>query len=109
MARGKQYGTYSLDNGTLFAMEVDDNRFADAAFGWTTPTAGTTLIPRGVKVRKVHGVSVTTGRSGSAVVPGTLSDVWTGVASTFDGYGNDGSLDTYSITSRVGETVRVSR
>lgn len=108
MAIGKQYGTYSLDNGALYAMLVPNNRFSDPAFGWATPAAGTPLVPRGVKLRHVVGVSPTTGRRGAAVVPGTSSDIWTGANNQFDIFHNDGTPDTLSVTSRVGELVKVS-
>jgi hypothetical protein len=108
MAIGKQYGTYSLDNGQLYAMLVNNNRHADAAFGWATPAAGTPLVPRGVKLRRVYGVSATTGRRGSAVVPGTESQIWTGAATTFDMFHNDGTADTMTVTARKGELVRLS-
>ena len=36
------------------------------------------------------------------------SDIWTGTATTFDIFHNDGSLDTLTVTSRVGEHVPVS-
>ena len=108
MARGDQYGAYVLDNTQTYAMKVANDKFADAIRGWATPAAGTEGVPRGVKVRKAMGVSLTTGRRGSAVIATTGAPIWLGTATTFDIVGNDGSIDTLTVTSLRGELNPVS-
>jgi hypothetical protein len=91
------------DGGTSYKMEVDRDRFAVAAFGWSAPVGVLNQLPRGAKPRHVVGISGSSGRRGTAVVPDVTSDVWTGVATTFDVEADDATIDTMTITGRFGE------
>ena len=108
MPRGRQRGAYITDGGTSYEMQVDSDRFAVAAFGWTAATAAMNALPRGAKPRHVTGVSASTGFSGTAVVPDVTSDIWTGVATTFQVEATDQSLDTMTIIHRIGERPSMS-
>lgn len=103
MARGKTRGEYVTDGGTSYEYNVNQDRFADGSFGWGAATAIMNKVPRGAKLRHVTGVSATTGRRATGVVPVVTADVWTGGATTFDVIGNDGSTDTMTIVQRIGE------
>jgi hypothetical protein len=101
--RGRQRGVYIADSSATYATQVDSDRFLVAAFGWTTPAGPLPAMPRGFKPRHVVGISGTTGFRGTAVVPDLTSDVWTGVATTFDVEADDATIDTMTITQRFGE------
>lgn len=101
--RGRKHGTYVTDGGTSYKFSVDADRFATARFGWAAPGAVLPQLPRGAKPRHVAGISATSGRRGTAVVPLVTADVWTGVATTFDVEADDQTTDTMTITQRIGE------
>lgn len=102
--RGRRPGEYHTDSGALFRMQVDRDRFAVAAFGWAAPgTPGMPQLPRGFKPRHVVGVSATSGRRGSAVVPDVTATIWTGAATTFEVEADDATVDTMTVTQRFGE------
>jgi hypothetical protein len=99
------YGVYTLDDGvTTFARLVDADEFTQTDRGWTaTGVAGLHLLPRAFKVRRVYGVSPTSGRRGTAVVASVDAPLWTGAATTFDVEANDNTTDTMNVTGRRGE------
>lgn len=101
--RGRTRGKYISDGATNFAMSVDKDRFAVAAFKWTAAAATDNAIPRGAKPRHVTGLSAVSGRRGTAVVPDVTADVWTGVATTFQVEADDQTLDTMTIVHRIAE------
>lgn len=101
--RGRTPGAYITDGATSYRMSVDRDRFAVAAFGWAAPGGVLNQLPRGAKPRHVIGLSGTSGRRGIAVVPDVTSDIWTGVATTFDVEADDATVDTMTITGRIGE------
>jgi hypothetical protein len=101
--RGRRPGVYLSDGGTSYKQQVDRDRFAIAAFGWTSPAGVLPQLPRGFKPRRVSGLSTTSGRRGTAVVPTVASDVWTGTATTFDVEADDATIDTITIDQRFGE------
>lgn len=101
--RGRTRGKYISDGATDFAMSVDKDRFAVAAFKWTAATSAMNAIPRGCKPRHVTGLSAATGRRGTAVVPDVTADIWTGVATTFQVEADDQTLDTMTVTHRIAE------
>lgn len=101
--RGRVRGAYVTDGGTSYEMQVDADRFAVAAFGWTAATGAMNQLPRGAKPRHVRGLSATSGRAGTAVVPDVTSDIWTGAATTFDVEADDATIDTMTVTRRIGE------
>jgi hypothetical protein len=106
MPRGMRYGVYVRDDGTTqYARLVDSDQFAIASRGWSaTGVAGLPLVPIKSKLRRVHGVSATSGRRGTAIVATTTADLWTGVATTFTVEANDNTSDTMTVTRRVGES-----
>jgi len=112
MARGFIRGTYNTDGGVGFGVRVEADRFADAAFGWTSPAAGTvhTGYPT-AQPRHVIGVEASSGKSAKAIVPDLTADVWTGTGPTtsFTAKDDDGVSHTYIITSRVGEVLHLMR
>lgn len=101
--RGRTPGVYTTDGATDYKMSVDRDRFAVAAFGWAAPGGILNQLPRGAKPRHVVGLSPTSGRRGTAVVPVTTATVWTGVTTTFDVEADDGTVDTMDITGRIAE------
>ncbi len=101
--RGKRSGTYIGDGGGTFNMEVDKDRYLVADFKWTAGAVNQNAIPRGVKPRHVTGLSATSGRRGTAVVPDVTSDIWTGAATTFDVEADDATIDTMTVIHRIGE------
>lgn len=101
--RGRTPGAYHTDGGTQYKMSVDKDRFATARFGWAAPGGVLPQLPRGAKPRHVVGVSATTGRRGTGVVPVVTADLWTGVATTFQVEADDQTLDTMTVTGRIGE------
>jgi hypothetical protein len=84
-------------------MQVDRDRFLLADFAWTSPSGVLPQLPRGFKPRHVVGVSASTGRTGSAVVPDIGADIWNGVTNTFDVEADDATIDTMTVTNRFGE------
>jgi hypothetical protein len=106
--RGKTPGSYISDGGTHYRFQVDSDRFLVAAFSWTAPASTENALPRGCKPRHVTGLSGTSGFRGTAVVPDVTSDVWTGVATTFDVEADDGTVDTMTIIHRLGERPSLS-
>jgi len=103
MPRGKTPGLYVSDGGTSYRWNTDRDRFADANFGWAAATIAENRLPRGCKPRHVTGVSATTGFRGTAVVPVVTADIWTGAATTFDVEASDQTIDTMTVTGRIGE------
>jgi hypothetical protein len=89
-------------------MSVDRDRFAVASFSWTAAAATVNAIPRGCKPRHVTGLSATSARRGIAVVPDITSDIWTGVATTFDVEADDGTIDTMTVIHRIAEKPSLS-
>ena len=109
LVRGMVYKSYTCDDGTtVFQTLVDADEAATASRGWGAAVVGGDLIPRGFKERRVHGVSATSGRRGSARIGSTTADLWTGVATTFVVEADDNTLDTMTVTSRVGEKRRLA-
>lgn len=108
MARGFASAGYTTDAGTVAFVRVEQDRFADAAFGWAAAPAGSPHTGYGsMNPRHVVGVEASSGRSARAIVPNVTSDVWTGVATSFTAKDDDGVSHTYVITSRVGELVHL--
>lgn len=101
--RGRQPGVYTTDGSTDYRFSVDKDRFAVASFNWSTAGAGLNRLPRGAKPRHVTGLSATSGRRAVAIVPNVTATVWTGVTTTFDVEADDGTLDTMTITGKIGE------
>lgn len=106
--RGRTRGKYISDGGTDFAMSVDKDRYAVAAFGWTAATPAMNAIPRGCKPRHVTGLSATSGRHGVAVVPDVTAAIWTGATTTFQVEADDQTLDTMTVIHRIGEKPSLS-
>lgn len=109
LIRGMVYKGYTSDAGTVFQTLVDADEAADATRGWAAVTVGGDLLPRGFKERRVHGLSATSGRRGSARVGNTTADLWTGTATTFTVEADDNTIDTMTVTSRTGEKRRLAR
>lgn len=84
-------------------MSVDRDRFVETGFTWVAPAGVLNQLPRGCKPRHVRGLSATSGRTGTATVPTITSGVWTGADTTFTVEADDGTLDTMTITRRIGE------
>lgn len=101
--RGRTRGKYISDGGTSFAMSVDKDRFATVAFKWVAAPGGANQVPRGCKPRHVTGLSPTTGRRGTAVIPDITSGLWTGTVTTFDVEADDQTTDTMDIIHRIAE------
>jgi hypothetical protein len=101
--RGRRDGEYVTDGGTGYKMKIDRDRFDEVGFGWGTPDGPRPKLPRGFKPRHVTGISLTTGYRGTAVVPHTESDLWTGGASTFLVEATDETIDTMTVIERIGE------
>jgi hypothetical protein len=106
--RGRTPGVYISDGGTNFRTSVDRDRFAVADFGWTAAAATLNAIPRGCIPRHVTGLSATSGRRGTAVVPDVTSDIWTGTATTFVVEADDGTNDTMTVIHRIAERPSLS-
>ena len=106
--RGRTRGAYVSDGGTSFEMQVDSDRFAVAAFGWTAATSAMNQLPRVAKPRHVTGISATTGFRGTAVVPSVTSSIWTGATTTFDVEADDQTVDTMTIIRRISERPSLS-
>lgn len=106
--RGRTRGKYISDGGTDYAMSVDKDRYAIVAFKWTAATAAMNAIPRGCKPRHVTGLSATTGRRGTAVVPDVTSGLWTGSVTTFDVEADDQTTDTMTIVHKIAEKPSLS-
>jgi hypothetical protein len=94
---------YLTDGGTSYVTQVDRDRYAIAAFSWTTPGGPLPQLPRGLKPRHVVGISGTSGRRGTAVVPDVTATIWTGGVTTFDVEADDATIDTMTVTQRFGE------
>lgn len=109
LVRGMVYKTYVCDDGTTqFQTLVDADEAAITDRGWGAVAPGGDLLPRGFKERRVHGVSASTGRRGSARVGNTTAALWTGGATTFTVEADDNTIDTMTVTSRVGEKRRLA-
>jgi len=94
---------YTTDGGTDYRYEVDRDRFAIASFNWSAAGAALNRLPRGCKPRHVTGLSATSGRRGTAVVPNVTATIWTGATTTFDIETDDSTTDTMTVVSRIGE------
>lgn len=103
MPRGMRRGAYETDGGTTYRWNTDADRFLIATFGWTEAGGTVPHLPRGAHPRMVHGVSSTSGRRASAVVPSVTADVWTGAATSFTIEASDSTTDTMTIVGRSGE------
>jgi hypothetical protein len=108
MPRGFVYRTYVADDGSHFETRVDADQAADTTRGWADVEPGAPLIPRGLKERKMIGISPSTGRTGRIRVGDTVCDLWSGVATTFTVEANDGTIDTMVVTERRQERRQVS-
>lgn len=106
--RGRRPGLYVSDGATSYRMSVDKDRFLVAAFGWADAGPTINQLPRGCHPRHVTGLSATSQRRGTAVVPDVASDIWTGVATTFDVEADDGTVDTMTVIHRIGERPSLS-
>jgi hypothetical protein len=103
MTRGFTWGEYHSDDGNTYAIRVDNSYFAVAARGWgVVAPPGTPVYPRGWFPRKVLGLDPL-GRPRKAVVAAVSASLWTGVATTFDIIGNDGSTVTCSVVRMFAE------
>jgi len=103
-------GQYFTDGSVPVVVKVRDEHFADTDFGWTAPAAGSFYQGYGsLKPRRVGGVDPATGRFRSQVVPDIGANVWTGAATTFTQEDQNGNATTYTITSRRGELLHLSR
>jgi hypothetical protein len=104
MPRGRQWAVYVRDDQvTVHSKLVDSDAFLDVNRGWSDfGVENCPGMPIGARARAVHGVSSTSGRSGTALVATTTADLWTGIATTFDVEGTDGALDTMTVVRRVG-------
>lgn len=101
--RGRVLGSYETDGGSVYNTYVDADRYAVAAFNWVNGLAFYPFMPRNFKPRYVSGLSPTSGRRGRATVPTRAAAIWTGAATTFVVEATDGTLDTMTVVSRVGE------
>jgi hypothetical protein len=101
--RGRVLASYETDGGHNYNTYVDADRYIVPSFNWVNGVPFAPFLPRNFKPRYVSGLSPTSGRRGRAIVPTLAADVWTGAATTFDVEATDGTLDTMTIVSRVGE------
>jgi hypothetical protein len=106
--RGMVWRKYVADDATEYATLVDADQAAITARGWSTVAGGTAPLPRGARERRVHGISLTTGRKGTARVGTATCDLWTGTATTFTVEADDQTTDTMTVTRRQGERIRLS-
>ena len=110
MARGFESAVYTHDDASIANVRVEADRFADAAFGWSTSAGGAYLDgDKGFKPRHVVGVEASSGRTAKAIVPDVTADVWTGTATSFVAKDDDGASHTYVIPSRGGELRHILR
>lgn len=108
MPRGFVYRTYTADDGSAFQTRVDADHAADANRGWGAAIPGGPLIPRGLKERRMVGISPTSGRTGTCRVGTSTCLLWQGVATTFDVEADDGTIDTMVVIEARGERRLVS-
>lgn len=105
--RGMVYGLYVPDHGIAFAIRQSETDFAQASFGWTAASAINPMSPKGFRARRVHGISATSGRRGSRIVPDVTADIWTGVALTFVDNTDALTTDTYTVTGYTAEKMTI--
>lgn len=109
MAVGFRKGVYVQDDGSELIVKVEADHFANAQLAWTEAAAG---LPRtgyaAVTPRRVHGVNAVAGvvKRASLIVPDIAADAWASDTAEFTDKDNDGTLITYTVTSRVGEVRR---
>jgi hypothetical protein len=103
-------GFYFTDGGVPITVKVESDRLANADFAWTPATAGSIKTGYGsVKPRRVFGVDPATGKARSEIVPDVGANVWTGATTTFVVEDPEGVEVVYTITSRRGELLHLSR
>lgn len=98
-------------------MQVDRELVLQPQRGWQDPLlpapAGLPLRPVRSKLRRVYGISPTTGRRGYAIVSNVRAALWSTEGATFDVETNESEgdelIDTMVVTRRVGESFAVSR
>lgn len=83
-------------------MQVDNDRYGETGFGWTTPAGALAQMPRGFVPRHVLGID-TAGFRCSAVVPHLTSTLWTGAATVFNVEGSDGTTYVATVKQKIGE------
>ena len=108
MPRGFTWQTYTADNGITFQTLVDADEALDVTRGWGAAVVLADMLPRGFRERRVYGVSASSGRRGSTRVGSLTASLWTGGSSTFFVEANNGTTDTMTVTSRVGERRRTA-
>ena len=103
-------GQYFTDGSVPVVVKVESDRFGDGDFAWTAPPVGSTYQGYGsIKPRRVGGVDPLTGKGRSEIVPDIGANVWTGAATTFTVEDVEGVEVTYTITSRRGELLHLTR
>ena len=113
MAAGFVWSVYYTDTGAeAFAVQVDADNAAELSRGWNSAgVEGAQLLPQRFSMRKVYGVSPTTGRRGSAWVATAAAPLWVGTATTFTVRTRDEAVpvDTLVVTRRRGESRAMPR
>lgn len=113
MAEGRTKASYQSDLITAFnslgatvpaefTIDVPNNLFLQAEFGYVAAPAGQHRLPKRLKPRHVVGATAT-GRKVRANVATTAATLWTGAASTWTYIDNFGATQTATVTGRVGE------
>jgi len=101
--RGRRWGAYVDDRGTVWALQVDADAILSAQRGWLGGDPdGQAPLPRGWLPRVVVGVDPS-GRIRRATVARLDADLWTGAVTTFDVEGTDGVLYTCTVLRRLAE------
>ena len=104
MPRGMVWAIYVTDGGLELARRVDADQALDVPRGWVTAgVSGLPTLPVGAKPRRVHGISPTTGRRGTAVIATLAAELWTGAVTTFEVEANDNTFDEMTVVRRVAE------
>lgn len=109
MTAGFTKGQYFDDTSAALVVKVESDHFANAQLGWTAPAGGTRRTGYGsTRPRRVHGVNITGGvvKRATLIVPSLTADAWQEATGSFTDKDQDGSLITYTVTSRVGEVRR---
>jgi hypothetical protein len=103
MPRGFVWCVYTDDLGNLHRLRVNADYVLEASRGWVAadPTV-TEPLPRGWLPRRAIGLDAE-GRLRHAIVANTVSDLWTGVAMTFELEGSDQLFHTCTVVGWQGE------
>lgn len=107
MARGFLVSEYLDDSGTPWRLLVDADYATDPTRGWVSgATPGLPPLPRLWTPRRVAGLD-TTGRWCSTRVASLDAPLWTGAATQFSMFGNDGAVYVVTVTRRISERRRL--